>query len=79
MFANADIFIAAKMAQRAIAETLRLECMRYSNEKSVYTCQCIFAHNFVGDTFWEEMERKPQLTRRIGTSHPPIPNIAPGL
>lgn len=56
---------AAKFAQRGLADTLRLEALRYSNRKAAYSVQCIFAHNFVTDTFLEEQKLKPALTKRI--------------
>ncbi|RYP51215.1 hypothetical protein DL768_003421 [Monosporascus sp. mg162] len=56
---------AAKAAQRALADTLRLEAMRYSGPKSTYIVQCIFAHNYITPTFLEEQKNKPDLTKRI--------------
>lgn len=60
---------AAKCAQRALSETLRMEAMRYSGPKSTYKVQCVFAHNFITPTFIEENKNKPALTKRMeGTS-----------
>ena len=60
---------AAKAAQRSLADTLRMEVMRYSGPKSTYAVQCIFAHNFITPTFLQEQKTKPELTKRIeGTS-----------
>ncbi|RYP80596.1 hypothetical protein DL770_006144 [Monosporascus sp. CRB-9-2] len=56
---------AAKAAQRALADTLRLEAMRYSGPRSTYIVQCIFAHNYIMPTFLEEQKNKPELTKRI--------------
>lgn len=63
------IATASKAAQRALADTVRLEASRYSGPKSTYIVQCVFAHNFITTTFLREQERKPELTKRIeGTS-----------
>ncbi|KAF2116455.1 short chain dehydrogenase [Lophiotrema nucula] len=56
---------ATKSAQRALAETLRLEATRYNNPKSTYKVQCVFAHNFISDTFLIEQQNKPSLTKRL--------------
>lgn len=62
-------YTGTKAAQRALADTLRLEAMRYSGPKSTYTVQCVFAHNFITPTFLREQKMKPELTKRIeGTS-----------
>ncbi|KAI4619196.1 uncharacterized protein J4E87_007784 [Alternaria ethzedia] len=62
-------YSAAKAAQRSLADTLRMEVMRYSGPKSTYAVQCIFAHNFITPTFLQEQKTKPELTKRIeGTS-----------
>ncbi|KAK3984265.1 hypothetical protein QBC44DRAFT_337297 [Cladorrhinum sp. PSN332] len=58
-------YSAAKAAQRALADTLRLEVMRYNNPKSRYVVQCVFAHNFITPTFIREQKSKPALTKRI--------------
>ncbi|KAI1390362.1 uncharacterized protein F4822DRAFT_233968 [Hypoxylon trugodes] len=58
-------YSAAKAAQRALADTTRLEAMRYSNSKSTYIVQYIFAHNFITPTFIEEQKNKPELTKQI--------------
>lgn len=56
---------AAKSAQRALADTMRLEAMRYSGPVSTYTVHCVFAHNFITPTFLEEQKNKPELTKRL--------------
>ena len=56
---------AAKSAQRALADTMRLEATRYSGPVSTYTVQCVFAHNFITPTFLEEQKYKPELTKRL--------------
>ncbi|KAF2877770.1 putative short chain dehydrogenase/ reductase [Massariosphaeria phaeospora] len=58
-------YSAAKAAQRALADTLRTECLRYTSPLSTYTTQCIFAHNFITPTFLRENAAKPALTKRI--------------
>ncbi|KAF2638708.1 hypothetical protein P280DRAFT_471272 [Massarina eburnea CBS 473.64] len=58
-------YSAGKCAQRALADTLRTEVLRYNNPKSTYTVQCVFAHNFITPTFIEEQKNKPYLTKRI--------------
>lgn len=60
-----DFSKAAKCAQRALADTLRIEVTRYNNSKSTYSVQCIFAHNFITPTFIEEQKHKPDLTKRF--------------
>ncbi|KAJ4305133.1 hypothetical protein N0V90_000663 [Kalmusia sp. IMI 367209] len=56
---------AAKAAQRALADTLRLEAARYSGPVSDYKIQLILAHNFITPTFIEEQKHKPALTKRL--------------
>jgi 3-dehydrosphinganine reductase len=56
---------AAKAAQRALADTLRLEATRYSGPISDYKVQCVFAHNFITPAFIEEQKNKPELTKRL--------------
>lgn len=58
-------YSAGKAAQRALADTLRLEAMRYSGPVSEYQVQCVFAHNYITPTFLEEQKNKPDLTKRI--------------
>ncbi|KAF1960408.1 hypothetical protein CC80DRAFT_532852 [Byssothecium circinans] len=58
-------YSAGKLAQRPLADTLGTEIIRYSNAKSKYTVQCVFAHNFITPTFIEEQKHKPDLTKRI--------------
>lgn len=82
---------AAKCAQRALADTMRLEVIRYNNPKSRYAVQCVFAHNFITPTFIEEQKHKPLLTKKIeGTEgdlatlektgkFPPAATIAPEI
>jgi 3-dehydrosphinganine reductase len=49
---------------------MRIEAMRYSGPKSTYTVQCVFAHNYITETFLVENKNKPDLTKRIeGTSN----------
>lgn len=60
-----EAHVAAKVAQRALSDTLRLEATRYSGPKSTCTVQCIFAHNFITPTFLREQMNKPELTKRI--------------
>jgi 3-dehydrosphinganine reductase len=48
---------------------MRLEAMRYSGPVSKYIVQCIFAHNYITETFLVEQKTKPELCKRIeGTS-----------
>ncbi|KAF2260235.1 putative short chain dehydrogenase/ reductase [Lojkania enalia] len=58
-------YSAGKCAQRALADTLRTEVLRYNNPKSTYAVQCVFAHNFITPTFIEEQKHKPDLTKRL--------------
>lgn len=63
--ANTNAKLAAKFAQRALADTLRVEATRYSGPVSTYSVQCIFAHNYITPTFIEEQKNKPDLTKRL--------------
>lgn len=56
---------AAKCAVRALADTLRMEVLRYSNSAVTYKIHCAFPSNFISESFIEEQERKPALTKRI--------------
>jgi 3-dehydrosphinganine reductase len=56
---------AGKSAQRALADTLRLEIQQYSGPVSTYSIQCVFAHNFITPTFIEEQKNKPDLTKKL--------------
>ncbi|KAH8648722.1 short chain dehydrogenase [Tricladium varicosporioides] len=58
-------YSAAKSAQRAFADTMRLEVTRYSGPKSTYSVQCVFAHNFITPTFLIEQKNKPELTKKL--------------
>jgi 3-dehydrosphinganine reductase len=60
-----ETFQAAKAAQRALADTMRLEVMRYSCPKYAYVVQCAFAHNFITSSLLEKLKHKPGLTKRI--------------
>lgn len=68
------IFInkAAKSAVRALADTLRIEVLRYYSSKSIYSIHCTFPADFFSPGFKLEQETKTPLTKRIqGT------NLAP--
>lgn len=57
--------LASKTAVRALADTLRMEALRYSCSASTYTVHSAFPSNFITDTFLQEQEKKPLLTKRI--------------
>lgn len=58
-------FTAAKTAVRALADTMRMEALRYSTPEVTYHIQCAFPANFISDSFIEEQNCKPQLTKDI--------------
>ncbi|KAJ3490405.1 hypothetical protein NLG97_g5790 [Lecanicillium saksenae] len=61
----------AKSAVRALADTLRLEVMRYSCATSKYSIHCVFPGDFVSPGFYLEQDTKTPLTKRIqGTDKP---------
>ncbi|KAK6196626.1 hypothetical protein LQW54_011366 [Pestalotiopsis sp. IQ-011] len=62
---------AAKAAVRALADTLRMEFLRYSNPASTYTVHCAFPGDFVSPGFYLEQHTKTGLTKSMqGTDKP---------
>ncbi|KAG9235261.1 short chain dehydrogenase/ reductase [Amylocarpus encephaloides] len=55
----------SKTAVRALADVLRMECLRYSGLSSTYTIHIAFPSNFLTFAFFQEQEKKPQLTKQI--------------
>ncbi|KAF2654561.1 short chain dehydrogenase [Lophiostoma macrostomum CBS 122681] len=55
----------SKCAVRALADTLRMEALRYSGASSTYTVHCAFPSNFITETFFREQEKKPALTKEL--------------
>ncbi|KAK8115466.1 hypothetical protein PG984_011968, partial [Apiospora sp. TS-2023a] len=55
----------AKCAVRALADTLRLEAIHYSNTLSQYSVHCAFPGDFVSPGFYLEQGTKPELTKRM--------------
>ncbi|KAJ8109600.1 hypothetical protein ONZ43_g6088 [Nemania bipapillata] len=55
----------AKCAVRALADTLRLEALRYSNPWSRYTIHCAFPGDFLSPGFYLEQDTKTELTKRM--------------
>ncbi|KAI1126029.1 putative short chain dehydrogenase/ reductase [Nemania abortiva] len=55
----------AKVAVRALADTLRLEFLRYSCPSSTYTVHCAFPGDFVSPGFYLEQHTKTPLTKRM--------------
>jgi 3-dehydrosphinganine reductase len=61
---------AAKVAVRALADSLRMELLRYSSPSCTYSIHCAFPADFVSPGFYLEQDTKPALTKRIqGTNH----------
>jgi len=58
-------YTSSKCAVRALADTLRMEALRYSGPASVYTIHCAFPSNFITQSFFQEQEKKPEVTKRI--------------
>ncbi|KAI1379650.1 putative short chain dehydrogenase/ reductase [Hypoxylon crocopeplum] len=55
----------AKCAVRALADTLRMEVLRYNCLASTYTIHCAFPADFVSPGFVLEQQTKTPLTKRI--------------
>ncbi len=56
---------AAKCAVRCLADTLRMEVLRYSCPTSTYTIHCAFPADFISPGFVLEQQTKTQLTKRM--------------
>lgn len=68
--ATDDIITAAKVAVRALADSLRMELLRYSSPSYTYSIHCAFPADFVSQGFYLEQNTKTPLTKRIqGTDH----------
>ena len=59
------VFVAAKCAVRALADTLRMEVLRYRCPNSTYSIHCAFPADFVSPGFMQEQKTKTPLTKRI--------------
>lgn len=57
--------IAAKCALRSLADTLRLEALRYSCESATYSIHIAFPGDFVSPGFYLEQDTKTPLTKRM--------------
>ncbi|KAI1460399.1 putative short chain dehydrogenase/ reductase [Annulohypoxylon moriforme] len=55
----------AKCAVRALADTLRMEVLRYNCPASTYTIHCAFPADFLSPGFVLEQKTKTPLTKRI--------------
>ncbi|RYP86959.1 hypothetical protein DL770_004840 [Monosporascus sp. CRB-9-2] len=55
----------AKCALRALADTLRMEVLRYNCTASTYSIHCAFPADFVSPGFMLEQKTKTRLTKRI--------------
>ncbi|KAI1173517.1 putative short chain dehydrogenase/ reductase [Nemania sp. FL0916] len=55
----------SKVAVRALADTLRMEFMRYSSKTSNYTVHCAFPGDFISPGFYLEQNTKTSLTKRM--------------
>lgn len=53
------------MAVRALADTLRLEMLRYSSPASTYSVHIAFPGDFVSPGFYQEQLTKTPLTKRM--------------
>ncbi|ORY70952.1 uncharacterized protein BCR38DRAFT_491715 [Pseudomassariella vexata] len=61
-----------KVAARALADTLRLEFLRYSCPSSTYSVHCAFPGDFISPGFYLEQHTKTPLTKRMqGTNSYP--------
>ena len=62
--------IAAKVAVRALADSLRMELLRYTSPSCTYSIHCAFPADFLSPGFYLEQDTKTPLTKRIqGTNH----------
>ncbi|KAF1961794.1 short chain dehydrogenase [Byssothecium circinans] len=66
----------ARAALRALADTLRIEIMRYLSATSTYAIYCAFPSNFMSPQFLAEQSLKPDLTKRIEGTTAPIDELA---
>ncbi|KAL1606526.1 hypothetical protein SLS60_003931 [Paraconiothyrium brasiliense] len=66
----------ARAALRALADTLRMEIMRYSSTTSTYAVHCAFHSNFMSPQFLAEQSLKPALTKQIEGTTAPIDELA---
>lgn len=57
--------VAAKVAVRALADTLRLEMLRYSSARSKYTVHIAFPGDFISPGFYQEQFTKTPLTKQM--------------
>jgi 3-dehydrosphinganine reductase len=57
--------IAAKCAVRALADTLRMEVLRYCSPTTTYSIHCAFPADFVSPGFRLEQDTKTPLTKRM--------------
>ncbi|KAL9132083.1 MAG: hypothetical protein Q9217_000119 [Psora testacea] len=55
----------SKCAVRALADTLRMEALQHSGPQSTYTVHCAFPSNFITESFLQEQESKPVLTKQL--------------
>ena len=66
---------AAKCAVRALADTLRMEVLRYNCPQSTYSIYCAFPADFVSPGFTLEQNTKTPLTKRIQGVDKPISEL----
>ncbi|KAL9054325.1 MAG: hypothetical protein Q9162_004199 [Coniocarpon cinnabarinum] len=60
----------AKVAVRALADSLRMELLRYCSPSCTYSIHCAFPGDFVSPGFYLEQNTKTPLTKRIqGLNH----------
>ncbi|KAI1764145.1 putative short chain dehydrogenase/ reductase [Hypoxylon sp. FL1150] len=60
----------AKVAVRALADSLRMELLRYSSSSCTYSIHCAFPADFLSPGFYLEQHSKTPLTKRMqGTNH----------
>jgi 3-dehydrosphinganine reductase len=64
----------AKVAVRALADTLRQELLLYGDRKA-YQVHCCFPGTFISEGFIEEQTIKPELTRQLEGVDAPIEEL----
>jgi 3-dehydrosphinganine reductase len=59
------LIVAAKVAVRGLADTLRLEMIRYSCDASTYSVHIAFPGDLVSPGFYQEQKTKTTLAKRM--------------
>jgi len=74
-FPGSIAYTPAKSAVRGLADTLRMEVLRYCCSKSTYSIHCAFPADFISPGFIQELKTKTPLTKRISGTNLSIPEL----